>query len=86
MVGGLVRAFVNRKIAVDASIEQRGVLLASGLIGGDACTGIIIAGLAITRIIPTRAQSLTPFWVSFAAYALLALYLGLFAIGRRKRS
>src|SRR5579872_6218561 len=44
MVGGLVRAYVNRKDESEHT-QERGILLASGLIGGDACIGIAIAVL-----------------------------------------
>ena len=42
MVGGLVRAYVDHK---NPDESQRGILLSAGLIGGDACIGIIIAFL-----------------------------------------
>lgn len=56
MVGGLVRGFVNRKTA-DESTQERGILLASGLIGGDACIGIIIALLTVLKILPVDMSS-----------------------------
>jgi hypothetical protein len=57
-------------------------LLASGLIGGDALMGIVIAALTIAGIIPLDAPSLFPDWVSLAAY--LALGFGLAALTLNK--
>jgi putative OPT family oligopeptide transporter len=79
MVGGLVRSYVDRKTS-DESTQERGILLASGLIGGDACTGIVIALLTILGITPADAPSLWPDWVSFATFGLWAAGLGFFTL------
>jgi len=70
MVGGLVRAYVNRKTGVEAE-QERGVLFASGLIGGDACIGILIALFTILGIIPADAPGFFPSWVSLGTFLLL---------------
>lgn len=70
MVGGLVRIYVNRK-TVKANAGQRGVLLAAGLIGGDACLGILIAILTVAGLIPADAPGLLPDWCSLLAFILL---------------
>lgn len=80
MVGGLVRAYVNRRMSGKKAFQERGLLLASGLIGGDACIGIVIAALAITGLIPPTEGALTPDWVSFLLFGLLAVWLGKFAL------
>ena len=85
MVGGMVRAYVDRRMSTQSAIEERGVLLASGLVGGDACIGIVIAILAVSGVIPAESPSLTPEWVSFTAFALLALWLGFFSMKRISR-
>jgi putative OPT family oligopeptide transporter len=84
MVGGIVKAYVNRKTSVQSAVEEQGVLLASGLIGGDACTSIVIAILAITGVLPVGAPALSPEWVSYIAFALLALWLAVFSLKQRK--
>ncbi len=81
MIGGLVRAWVNRKSASE-DVQERGILLSSGLIGGDACVGIIIALLTILKIIPPDAPSLWGSWVSWATFALLGV--GVAACSLRK--
>ncbi len=70
MIGGLVRAYANKKTGVEAE-QERGVLFASGLIGGDACIGILIALLTILKIIPADAPGWLPSWVSLATFVLL---------------
>lgn len=84
MVGGLVRAYVNRKHSEDLLVQERGILLASGFIGGDACIGIAIALGALSGIIPADAPGLLPDWVSLAAYLFLACGLGYYAIRKRE--
>ena len=83
MVGALVRAFVNRGKS-NGSVQERGTLLAAGLIGGDACIGIAIALLALWGVIPVDAPGILPEWCSLFAYGLLAFGLAI-AIFRKKR-
>ncbi|HSX10105.1 MAG TPA: oligopeptide transporter, OPT family [Chlamydiales bacterium] len=85
MLGGIVRAYVDRKHSQDLLVQERGTLLASGLIGGDACIGIALALGAITGVIPADAPGKLPDWVSLAAFLLLACGLGYFAIRKRER-
>jgi len=81
MVGGLVRAYVNRKNNNEA-MSQQGILFSAGLIGGDACIGIVLALLTVLGIVPPDAPGFLPGIFSFLAYLTLALCLALFA--RRK--
>lgn len=83
MVGGAVRAYVDHKNAGDLA-QERGVLIASGLIGGDACLGILLAFGALAHVIPVDRPGILPNWVSLAMYILLGLGLGFFAL-RKKR-
>jgi hypothetical protein len=53
-VGGLIKGYVDLRVAAQkASAEQKerventGVLLASGLIAGEALTGVLLAGLVL---------------------------------------
>ena len=84
MVGGLVRAYVNRRMSPEHGHEERGILLSSGLVGGDACIGIVIAILAVTGVIPADAPSWAPDWVSFVTFALLACWLGYFSLRKQR--
>ncbi|MEG0771903.1 oligopeptide transporter, OPT family [Clostridium sp.] len=50
LVGGIVRIFVERKFKNDETAKkdkvETGILLASGLVAGDALMGIVVAGIA----------------------------------------
>ncbi len=77
MVGGLVAYYVNKHSRENAA-QERGLLISSGLVGGDACMGIIIALLAVFGIISTKDEGLLPQYFSLIMYALLAVGLGFF--------
>jgi putative OPT family oligopeptide transporter len=83
MAGGLARAYVNRKNSDESTAEQ-GVLLSAGLVGGDACIGVVIALLTVLGIIPPDAPGKLPGIFSWVAYFLLACFLAYFA--KRKRA
>jgi putative OPT family oligopeptide transporter len=82
MVGGFVRYYVNRN-TFEESAQERGILLSSGLIGGDACSGIIIALLTILGVTPASATSLWPNWMSFVTYGFWAVGLGYFTLRKK---
>jgi putative OPT family oligopeptide transporter len=84
LVGGLVRAYVNKK-STDHLAQERGVLLASGLIGGDACIGIALALGALSGAIPMDKPGMLPDWISLLAYILLGCGLGLYALKKSER-
>jgi putative OPT family oligopeptide transporter len=83
MVGGLARAYVNSKNA-DESAGQRGILLAAGLVGGDACVGIIIALLTVAGAIPITSAAKLPDLFTLGAFLVLAFLLAHFS--QRKRA
>ena len=66
-VGGLVKLLGNR----GSDDLGKGTLFASGLVGGDALFGVVIAGLTIAGIIPLSAPYFLPDSISFL------LFLGL---------
>jgi putative OPT family oligopeptide transporter len=87
-VGGLVKGIIDRtsekrkhNAAQKARIENTGVLLASGLIAGEALVGLLFAGLAIPGIayekwLPGAFSFLPfPFVVSIGVLALIAWYV-----------
>lgn len=84
MVGGLVSAYVKRKERT-AVPNDRGVLAASGLVAGDACTGVLIALLTVGGLIPASAKGFLPDWAGFGIYVLLAVALGWFALKPPKK-
>jgi putative OPT family oligopeptide transporter len=83
MAGGLVRGYVNHKSA-DEDVQRKGTLLASGLIGGDACIGVGLALGALMGTIPIEQPAILSDSFGFLAYFLLAAGLA-FVILKRKR-
>ncbi|MGB7979037.1 MAG: oligopeptide transporter, OPT family [Chlamydiales bacterium] len=84
MVGGLVRAYVDRKTD-DPLAKEKGILLSSGLIGGDACIGVLLAFGALAKIIPADRAGIWPAWTSVTAFVLLAIGLGAVAVRKKRR-
>jgi putative OPT family oligopeptide transporter len=84
MVGGLVRGFVNRKTA-DESTQERGILLASGLIGGDACIGILIALLTVLKILPVDMPTFLGDWATFITFLLLGVVVASLVLRKKRR-
>ncbi len=54
LVGGVIREIVERKFSKDndrrGEVVEKGTLLASGLVAGDALMGIVVAGLAAAQV------------------------------------
>ncbi len=79
MVGGVVRAIVDKKLSGQALKEkvERGVLLSSGLIAGDALIGIAIAVFAYLKInvaFFAKTPWATNNWLAIGMFALLAIF------------
>lgn len=85
MIGGLVAGCTSRLLRSEQA-KEKGTLLASGLIGGDACTGILIAVLSVAGVIPTEKQALLPPFFTLIAFLLVAYFLGHFAVRKTRRS
>ena len=64
--------------------QGRGVLLGSGLIAGDALTGIVIAGLAIFGLIDLDKGARFGPWISLAAYLILAAVFAVLVLKRKR--
>ena len=83
MAGGLVMAAVQKLAGARAeAANQRGVLLASGLVAGDAVMGVVIALLVVTGLVNVDAAPLAGSGAALAAFAAVAVWLG--ALSLRK--
>jgi uncharacterized oligopeptide transporter (OPT) family protein len=84
-VGGCVRALVQRRGSRESRQSDPGILAASGLVAGEALSGVLIAGLVAMGAAPrSRAPLLTsPIGgvAVLAAVALLCFFL--YCAGRR---
>ena len=78
VIGGALRGIVNH-FSKEKLTEERGLLAASGLIAGDACTGVIVALLTVLGIIPAAAVGKLSDYVSVILFIGLAAGLGYLA-------
>lgn len=83
MFGALVKYYVDKKIKNDKQ-QNRGLLIASGLIGGDAFTGVVIALFTILGIIPASKNAIFSPYISLVMFILLAIYLAYFSTKKQK--
>jgi putative OPT family oligopeptide transporter len=94
-VGGMIKAFVDRRVAAKQAqaqqkerVENTGILLASGLIAGEAITGVLLSGLVLAvsnfKSITDLAFGFKTFefvsgamgaWLSLAAFGVIAWVL-----------
>lgn len=79
MAGGIIAAYVQKKNPAGIATD-RGVLTASGLVAGDACTGVVIALFTVGGLIPATSPAMLPNWVSLLLYLALAVGLARFAL------
>jgi putative OPT family oligopeptide transporter len=75
MAGAIIAAIVKRFQKNEES-NQRGILAASGLVAGDACTGVILALLIVLGKLNTSGSSLLSDNISLISYGVFALILG----------
>lgn len=75
MFGGLIH-LIFEHFSKDEKSLGRGILMASGLVAGDACMGVIIALLAVLGWIPASKPGLLSDWFSLAFFIVLSLFLG----------
>jgi putative OPT family oligopeptide transporter len=78
-IGGLVATYVRHKNR-NPDIYQRGVLASSGLVAGDACTGVVIALLSVAGWLKGEATPYLPDWVSLLVFLALAVALAKFTL------
>jgi uncharacterized oligopeptide transporter (OPT) family protein len=97
LVGGIVRVIVDKKFKNnETELKERtekGILLASGLVAGDAIMGIIVALLAAVKLSDAVAigPKLMPAiaasnWTATVIYLLLAVWIYRYTIKAGKKS
>lgn len=84
-IGGFL-AWLTRVISKDAHTKQRGILIGSGLIAGDALTGVLIAFLAVLNIISTEPHPILGQWATLLSLLLLFTYFAWFTLRKPKES
>lgn len=79
LIGGLVAAVVKHYYK-GTTATDRGVITASGLVAGDACTGVLIALFAVLGWVNLEAKPVFPDLVSVVVFLLLSIGLGWFVM------
>ena len=79
MLGGVIKLIVDQ-VSKDPDAQMRGVLLCSGLVAGDALTGLAGALLVITGVISTSTAAFFGNTVSFIAFLVFALIITLLCL------
>ncbi len=75
-VGGIVH-FLIKKFSEKEDECDRGILFSSGLVAGDACTGVVIASIIVFAKQSFKATSTSPQYLSLVMYLFLALVLAI---------
>jgi putative OPT family oligopeptide transporter len=75
MIGGIIN-FVFERFSKDDRSQERGILLSSGLVAGDACMGVVVALLAVLKVIPSSKEGVFNDFVSLGLFVCLSLFLG----------
>ena len=83
-LGGFVHFLIKRFSKRKDSIEQ-GILVASGLVAGDACMGVIIALLAVTGVIQVGGAPLLGDIYSLIAFLIITIFLSLLTLHTKKK-
>jgi putative OPT family oligopeptide transporter len=90
MLGGIVSLLVNHFARYKEESNQKGVLISSGLVAGDACFGVIAALLTVTHVIAPSKAPLLGNNFSLIFFILLGIYIFLVSLKgikpRRKSS
>lgn len=84
VVGGAVAAWVRRRDNSEI-VQEQGILAASGLIAGDACTGVVIALFAVIGWISTSKPSIFQNMVSLIVYIGIAIILAWITLRKIKK-
>jgi putative OPT family oligopeptide transporter len=95
LVGGIVRVLVDRKYKHDLTLQkeqvEKGILLSSGFVAGDALLGIVIAilaGLNLTSFIDIGSRFLTGLtgsnWFALITFLAFAIWLYYYTTRRNR--
>jgi putative OPT family oligopeptide transporter len=76
--GGIVAGVLKNRLS-NQHVKKRGILIASGLVGGDSILGVVAAFLAVSGLITATKAPLLPSEVGFALYILISIVMGVYA-------
>ncbi|MGE3954819.1 MAG: OPT family oligopeptide transporter [Parachlamydiales bacterium] len=76
--GGIL-SFLVRRLSRDPHTHEHGVLIGSGLIAGDALTGVTIALLTVVGLLSPTGSPWGGSWIALISYGVVILLFGLLA-------
>lgn len=82
-LGGLVAFFLKKDLECDR-VKNRGILAASGLVGGDSIFGVIAALFAVTGLVNPDKVPVFPPFVGALGYFIIAIFLLIYAKQARR--
>jgi hypothetical protein len=92
-IGGLMKGLVTRFVdkgnfseKQKITVENMGILLASGLIAGEALVGLIFAGFAVGNMFPTAIFSRPSYLVGLIFMGMIGLVLVALPLNKGKNS
>ena len=71
-LGGIL-SLVMKALNPSDTVKRRGVLASSGLVAGDACTGVVVAGLIAFGGMSSKADPILPMYVGLGSFVVLAI-------------
>jgi putative OPT family oligopeptide transporter len=80
IMAGAVISYLVKKLQYSSSCNERGILAASGLVAGDACTGVVLALFIVLGKLSSSDQTYFGDNMSILLYGLLAFLLMIICI------
>lgn len=84
-IGGALSGLIHR-LSKGGAAQERGILIGSGLIAGDALTGVLIAFLTVTGVISAAPTPLFGKGIALLSTVAIVLFFALFCLRQPKAS
>jgi putative OPT family oligopeptide transporter len=84
MLGGFISYLVKKFSSQPDVSQQRGILISSGFVAGDACFGVIAALLTVLKVINPNQPVLLPNSFSLLFFILLGIFLFTLSLKKEK--
>lgn len=81
--GGIVAGVLKHRMG-NEHVKKRGILIASGLVGGDSILGVVAAFLTVSHIVKPSEKAFFPSEVGFVLYIVIAIIMCVYAAKTKK--
>lgn len=81
-VGGLIASLVSKLSYLPQQARDRGVLVSSGFVAGDALMGVLTALFVVMSWVDADAPAIFSEQISLVVFFLVAVFLALFSLGK----